>query len=150
VVNTNNMDALGWLRKHLDEDGNDLLREMVREFAERLMAAEVDVLCGAGYGEVSPERVNSRNGYRDRRWDTRAGRIDVALPPRLHPGRMGPLRSWRRAVAVRLWLRAIADRQTKPNRPLRPCIFGIGWFRPGPRTRYATDLSTGTVAAFGW
>ena len=26
----------------------DLLREMVREFAERLMAAEVDVLCGAG------------------------------------------------------------------------------------------------------
>jgi hypothetical protein len=50
VVNTNNMDALGWLRKHLDEDGNDLLREMVREFAERLMAAEVDVLCGAGYG----------------------------------------------------------------------------------------------------
>jgi transposase-like protein len=72
VVNTNNMDALGWLRKHLDEDGNDLLREMVREFAERLMAAEVDVLCGAGYGEVSAERVNSRNGYRDRRWDTRA------------------------------------------------------------------------------
>ncbi len=78
MVNTNNMDALGWLRKHLDEDGNDLLREMVREFAERLMAAEVDVLCGAGYGEVSAERVNSRNGYRDRRWDTRAGSIDVA------------------------------------------------------------------------
>lgn len=80
VVNTNNMDALGWLRKHLDEDGNDLLREMVREFAERLMAAEVDGLCGAGYGEVSAERVNSRNGYRDRRWDTRAGSIDLALP----------------------------------------------------------------------
>jgi putative transposase len=80
VVNTNNMDALGWLRKHLDEDGNDLLREMVREFAERLMAAEVDVLCGAGYGEVTPERVNSRNGYRERRWDTRVGTIDVPVP----------------------------------------------------------------------
>ena len=38
----NNMDALEWLRKHLDTDGSDLLREMVRTFAERLMAAEVD------------------------------------------------------------------------------------------------------------
>jgi transposase-like protein len=80
VVNTNDRDVLGWLRKHLDADGNDLLREMVREFAKRLMAVEVDVLCGAGYGEVSPERVNSRNGYRDRRWDTRAGSIELPIP----------------------------------------------------------------------
>jgi transposase-like protein len=57
------MDALEWLRKHLDDD-NDLLREMLRTFAERLMAAEIDVLCNAGYGEVTPERTNSRNGYR--------------------------------------------------------------------------------------
>jgi hypothetical protein len=48
VVNTNNMDSLEWLRKHLDAEGNDLLREMVRELSERLMAAEVDVLCGVG------------------------------------------------------------------------------------------------------
>ena len=80
MVNTNNMDALEWLRKHLDEDGNDLLREMVREFAQRLMAAEVDVLCGAGYGEVSAGRVNSRNGYRARRFDTRVGSMDLAIP----------------------------------------------------------------------
>jgi putative transposase len=80
VINTNNMDALEWLRKHLDEDDNDLVREMVKAFAEKLMAAEVDALCGAGYGEVSPDRVNSRNGYRDRRWDTRAGTVDLAIP----------------------------------------------------------------------
>jgi putative transposase len=61
-----NMDALDWLRKHLDAEGSDLLREMVRPFAERLMAAEVDVLCNAGFGEVTPERTNSRNGYRSR------------------------------------------------------------------------------------
>jgi hypothetical protein len=60
------MDALEWLRKHLDADGSDLLREMVRTFAERLMAAEVEVLCNAGYGEVTPERSNRRNGYRAR------------------------------------------------------------------------------------
>jgi len=43
------MDALAWLRKQLDGDENDLLREMVHEFAQRLMAAEVDALTGAGW-----------------------------------------------------------------------------------------------------
>lgn len=80
MINTNNMDALDWPRKHLDGGDNDLLREMVKAFAEKLMAAEVDVLCGAGYGEVTPDRVNSRNGYRDRRWDTRAGVFELAIP----------------------------------------------------------------------
>ena len=41
------MDALEWLRKHLEEDGSDLLREMVRSFAEQLMSAEADGLSGA-------------------------------------------------------------------------------------------------------
>ncbi len=77
----NNMDALEWLRKHLDADGSsDLLREMVASFAERLMAAEVEVLTNAGYGEVTPERLNSRNGYRQRQLDTRVGSIDLAIP----------------------------------------------------------------------
>src|SRR5579862_4574837 len=71
AVVPDNMDALDWLRKHLEADGNDLLREMVRTFAERLMAAEVEALCNAGYGEVTPERTNSRNGYRARELDTR-------------------------------------------------------------------------------
>jgi putative transposase len=79
VVN-NTMDAVEWLRKQLDGDENDLLREMVREFAQRLMAAEVDALAGAGWGEVSPERVNHRNGYRQRPFDTRVGSIDLAIP----------------------------------------------------------------------
>jgi putative transposase len=58
----------------------DLLREMIRGFAQKMMDAEVEGLCGAGYGEVSPDRVNSRNGYRRRDWDTRAGTIEVAIP----------------------------------------------------------------------
>jgi Transposase, Mutator family len=56
----------------------DLLREMIRGFAQRMMDAEVEGLCGAGYGEVSAERVNSRNGYRRREWDTRAGTVELA------------------------------------------------------------------------
>ena len=36
--------------------------------------------CQAAYGERTEERVNSRNGYRDRRWDTRVGTIDLQVP----------------------------------------------------------------------
>jgi putative transposase len=75
-----NMDALEWLRKHLEAECSDLLREMVRTFAERLMSAEVEVLCNAGYAEVTPERTNSRNGYRSRQLDTRVGSVDCRSP----------------------------------------------------------------------
>jgi len=56
------------------------LREILTEAVTKLMAVEVDALCGAGYGERSAERVNARNGYRARPWDTRLGTIDLALP----------------------------------------------------------------------
>jgi transposase-like protein len=74
------MDLLGWLRKQLAEADSDLLREMVRSFAETLMGAEADAVCGAPYGVVSEERTNRRNGYRERRWDTRVGSIDLGIP----------------------------------------------------------------------
>src|ERR1700730_3913394 len=57
-----------------------MLRAMIREFAQRMMVADVEVACNAGYGEVTPDRVNSRNGYRRREWDTRAGTIELAIP----------------------------------------------------------------------
>jgi putative transposase len=62
----------------------DVLREMIRGFAQRMMDAEVEVACGAGYGKVSLDRVNSRNGYRTREWDTRAGTIELAVPRLRH------------------------------------------------------------------
>jgi transposase-like protein len=58
----------------------DLLKELVSRFVNALMSAEADAMCGAGWGEVSPERVNRRNGYRSRPWDTRAGSIEVKIP----------------------------------------------------------------------
>jgi putative transposase len=67
----------------------DMLREMIRQFAQRMMDAEVEQVCGAGYGEVSSERVNSRNGYRNREWDTRAGTVELAIP-RLRQGSYYP------------------------------------------------------------
>jgi transposase-like protein len=62
----------------------DLVREMIRAFAQKMMDAEVETACGAGYGEVSPSRVNSRNGYRAREWDTRAGTVELAIPKLRH------------------------------------------------------------------
>ncbi|MDP6884833.1 MAG: IS256 family transposase [Rhodospirillales bacterium] len=58
----------------------DFLREMIGFAAERLMALEVDSLCGAGHGERNAERTNQRNGYRERAWETRAGAITLPIP----------------------------------------------------------------------
>ena len=58
----------------------DLLREMIHHIVERVMQFDVENLCAAGYGERSPDRQNSRNGYRERRWETRAGTIAVKIP----------------------------------------------------------------------
>jgi len=55
------IDPLTWLRNELENEDNDLLRTMVAEFAEKLMSAEADALCGAAYGSRVPERTNHRN-----------------------------------------------------------------------------------------
>jgi hypothetical protein len=117
----NNMDALEWLRKHLEAEGNDLLREMVRSFAKRLMGAEVDVLCNGGYGEVTPERTNSRNGFRSRTLDTRVGTIDLGVA-RLREGSYYPgwlLEPRRRAeralvaVVAECYVRGVSTRRVE-------------------------------------
>lgn len=58
----------------------DLIRDMLAFAAERLMNLEVEALTGAPAGTRSPDRLTHRNGYRERAWDTRAGRIDLAIP----------------------------------------------------------------------
>ena len=58
----------------------DLIRELLAYASERLMEAEVDRLTGAAAGVRSPERINHRNGYRERGWETRVGRIELAIP----------------------------------------------------------------------
>ena len=77
---TTSMDPWAWFRNQLETADSDRLREMLSTFTSMLMNAEVDALCGAGYGERTPERTNSRNGYRERSWDTRAGTIELAIP----------------------------------------------------------------------
>ena len=59
---------------------SDFLRDMIGFATERLMDMEVQGLTGAGYGERSPERSNSRNGYHERSWETRAGTVPLRIP----------------------------------------------------------------------
>ena len=70
-------DAMMSLRTLLEKSSDaDLLREMVG-FAAQL---EVEGLTGAAHGERSPDRINYRNGYRDRIWETRAGAVELRIP----------------------------------------------------------------------
>ena len=74
------IDPARFLHEHLQQASPDLLRDMLTTFVNTLLSADTDAVCGADYGVRSPERVNSRNGYRHRDFDTRAGTIDVAIP----------------------------------------------------------------------
>ena len=67
----------GLLEKASD---TELLAGMLGFVADRLMALDIDRLCGAEPHERSADRSNYRNGYRDRAWQTRAGAIDVHIP----------------------------------------------------------------------
>ena len=74
------IDPARFLAAQLADPGSDLLRAMSAAFVNALMSAEADVVCGAEYATSSPDRVNSRNGYRHRELDTRTGTLDVAIP----------------------------------------------------------------------
>ena len=82
----------------------DMLRQMVQFMAQRLMDMDVETLCGAGYDEKSAERLNSRNGVRDRAWETRAGRVELKIPKlrqgSYFPGFLEPRRTAEKALAA--------------------------------------------------
>jgi putative transposase len=62
------------LHEQLAQASPDLLRQMLKTFIHTLMSAEADAVCDADYGARSQSRINVRNGYRPREFDTRAAR----------------------------------------------------------------------------
>jgi len=66
--------------KTLIDEHADFLAEAVALVAAQLMEAEITTEIGARRGEVSPDRTTHRNGYRERRWETRVGEIDLLVP----------------------------------------------------------------------
>ena len=92
--------------EELSEKGADvdLIREMIRHVAQRMMDMDVESLCEAAYGERSPERANSRNGYRERTWETRGGSVELKIPKlrkgSYFPGFLEPRRTAEKALAA--------------------------------------------------
>ena len=75
------MVLLETMRKAITDGDADFLREGVKVLAEAVMEAEVTELTGVPHGERDPERrLTHRNGYRERRWDTRVGTVDLSIP----------------------------------------------------------------------
>jgi putative transposase len=69
------------LSELLEKAGADeFVRDMIGFVAQRLMELDIDNRCGASHGERSEARTNSRNGFRDRQWDTRAGSVALRIP----------------------------------------------------------------------
>ncbi len=58
----------------------DFLRSVAEAVLQLLMEADVEGLIGAGRHERSPERLNYRNGYRERALDTRLGSLQLRIP----------------------------------------------------------------------
>ncbi|GAA8853512.1 IS256-like element IS1081 family transposase [Helicobacter pylori] len=83
------IDPAQFLNEQLSQASPDLMRDLLTTFVNALLSAQADAVCGAGYGERTPERVNSRNGYRHRDLDTRLGTLDVAVP-KLRTGSLYP------------------------------------------------------------
>src|SRR5713226_6422908 len=92
--------------RELLEKGSDttFLREMIGFAAQRLMELETEGLCGAGHGERSAERMNQRNGYRERDWETRAGTVELRIPKlrkgSYFPGFLEPRRMTEKALTA--------------------------------------------------
>lgn len=82
----------------------DLVREMLAYAAGRIMEAEVEARAGAAKGARSPLREVQRNGYRERDWDTRAGRIALEIP-KLRKAATSPASSSRGGRLRRHWWR---------------------------------------------
>ena len=90
----------------LPEKSSDasLLREMIASLRQWLMAMETEALCGAGHGERTAERINHRNGFRDRDWETCAGTVELRIPKlrkgSYFPGFLEPRRMAEKALTA--------------------------------------------------
>lgn len=80
----------------------DIVHDLLAEITKAIMDFEVRQRCGADYGKRDADRANSRNGYRERRWETRVGTIDLQIPKlrsgSYFPGFLEPRRTAEKAL----------------------------------------------------
>jgi putative transposase len=147
---TPSIDVSGWLEEQLAQASPDLLRAMVTRFAEALMSAEADAVCGAPFGVRSEERTNTRNGYRHRQWDTRTGSVELAIP-KLRQGSYFPdwlLERRRRAEAALVTVVATSYLLGVSTRRMEKLVatLGIDRLSKSQVSQMATDLDAAVDA----
>lgn len=121
---TDDMMALRGLTEN-SPDTDFLSREMIGFAAQRLMELEVGGLTGAARGEKSPERLEQRNGYRERDWETRARAAELRIP-KLPKGSDFPFFLGPRRLAEKAFTVVIEEAYIQGSRPAR----STNWPRP--------------------
>jgi transposase-like protein len=99
-------------------DDSGFLRHVAQMTLQRLMEFQVDTLCGAGRHERSEERVNHRNGYRDRTFETRLGTMELRIPKlrqgSYFPAFLEPRKTAERALVAVIqeaWIQGVSTRK---------------------------------------
>ena len=133
----------------VDEDA-DVLRESLRWWSRQLMEAEVSELIGAEHGERTAERATHRNGYRPRRWDTRAGEIELQIPKlrrgSYFPSFLQPRRRSEQALVAVVQQAYVCGVSTRARRPARRVARAAGLARR--RSRASAPGSTSRSRRF--
>lgn len=92
---------VAFISKAIEETQGDQLKALLLKMLRQVMDSEADALCGASYGSRDEGRVNQRNGYRERAFETRLGTLDLAIPKlregSYFPSFLEPRRRWERA-----------------------------------------------------
>jgi putative transposase len=145
------IDPARMLGQALSDASPDLMRHLLGAVINSLLSADADSVCGAEYGVTSPDRVNSRNGYRHRELDTRVGTIDVAIP-KLRAGSYFPewlLERRKRAEAALISVVATCYLLGVSTRRMDKLVqtLGINSLSKSQVSRMAADLDA-QVAAF--
>lgn len=114
------VDALALVREVMDGSHGDFMRTMLSTVLHGIMDADVSAMCGAGYGERSAERVNQRNGTRERALETRVGTVNLAIPKvrqgSYFPGFLEPRRRWEQAfvnVVATAYVEGVSTRKVE-------------------------------------
>ena len=98
-MTTDMMNVRSLVEKSADAD---LLREMIGFAAERRLSY------GCRVREKNPMRLAQRHGYRDRDWETRAGRVELRIP-KLRKGSNFPIFLEPRRMAEKALTAAIQE-----------------------------------------
>ena len=118
---------------------------MVGFAAQRLMELEVESLTGAAHGERNPDRINHRNGYRDRAWETRAGTVELRIPKlrkgSYFPAFLEPRRMAEKALAAVIQEAYVQGVSTRSVDELVKAMGMIGISKTSPQSTSARTYS---------